>query len=175
MIQCLALAAVATQMLATAAVQSPAWEADYGKALAKTRATDNQPLLVVLEKPSSDSEQLTPAILASTSDKESTGTPVLEAYRLCRIDASSEYGKKVAEVFDAEAFPFVAIIDRTGSVILHSQSGPVDAEAFGAKLTQYQDGKRPVRVQVARPSYDEDFSMPVYSQPSSSCPNCQRY
>lgn len=173
MIQCLALAAVATQLLASTAVESTRWEADYGKALAETRATDNQPLLVVLENPAAEAEKVAPELLSTTGEEK----PALDAYRLCRIDATSDYGKKVAEVFKAEKFPFVAIIDRTGSVILHSQSGPVDVEAFGAKLTRYQDGKQPIRVQVARPSYDsDDFSMPVYSQPSSSyCPNCQRY
>lgn len=176
MIQSLALAAVATQMLATAAVQSPRWEADYGKALATTRATDAQPLLVVLENPASEAERIAPSLLTPASENELAGTPALDAYRVCRIDVTSEYGKKVAEVFKAEKFPFTAIIDRTGTVILHEQAGPVDAQAWGDQLARYQDGNRPVRVQVSRPSYDGNDSMPVYSSPSSSnCPNCQRY
>lgn len=176
MLQSLALAAVATQMLATATVQSPRWEADYGKALATTRATDAQPLLVVLENSVSETEQVDPTLLAPASENAPAATPALDAYRVCRVDVTSDYGKKVAEVFHAKKFPFVAIIDRTGSVILHSQTGPVDAQVWGEKLARYQDGNQPVRVRVSRPNYDSgNFSMPVYSRPPSNCPNCQRY
>ena len=174
MIQSLALAVVATQMLAASAVQSPQWEADYGKAMAATRASDNQPLLVVLENPASEEEKVDPALLTPADQEEKEGVSELGAYRLCRIDVTSEYGKKVAGVFKAEKFPYVAIIDRTGTVILHSHVGPVEAATWSKQLARYQDGNQPIRMHVARPNYDSQMSMPVNSG-SSYCPNCQRY
>jgi hypothetical protein len=169
MIQSLALAVVATQMLAASAVQAPRWEVDYGKALAATRATDNQPLLVVLDNPAEETERINPSLLTPAIDVEKAEAPALGAYRLCRIDVTSEYGKKVAEVFKAKKFPYVAIIDRTGSVILHSQTGPVDVKVWDEQLIRYQDGNQPIRVHVARPNYDSGNGS------SSYCPNCQRY
>lgn len=176
MLQSLAFAVVASQMLAAAAVQSPRWEANYGKALAETRATDDQPLLVVLENPAKEAERVTTELLEVKSEKEQAAQSALNSYRICRVDVSTDYGKKVAEVFEAEKFPFVAIIDRTGSVILHSQAGQLDAGKWNEQLTRYQDGNQPVRVNVARPNFDSgEMSMPVYSTPSNYCPNCQRY
>ena len=62
-----------------AAVESSRWEADYGKALAETRASDNQPLLVVLDNRAAEAEQVAPELLGAASEEKSAGTPALDA------------------------------------------------------------------------------------------------
>lgn len=166
--------------LAVTAPQSPQWEADYGKALAQTRA-DSRPLLIVIDNPKAENKALTPELLGADAG-------LLASYDLCRVDASTKYGKKVAEAFEAKAFPYVAIIDKTGSVILHSRAGAVSSDAWKATLNKYQAGEQPIRFTAAKPvvvesntpaqptSYIE--SAPVYYTPSygvpADCPNCRR-
>ncbi len=170
--------AMAALALTAASPQAPHWEADYGKALEQTRA-DDRPLLIVLENTADEKQQLN-----VDSDKE-----LLAAYDLCRVDVSTEYGKKVAEAFKAEKFPFTAIIDKSGVVILHKQTGAVTSSSWKATLTKYQKGERAVRYTVAKPVVNEasisieasSSSTPVYYSPQpsyynppSDCPNCRR-
>jgi len=172
--------------LAAAAPHAPHWESDYGKALEQTRA-DSQPLLIVLDKPAADKEQLNPALLGKGQ------AALLGAYDLCRVDVTSEYGKKVAQAFGAKKFPYVAIIDKQGKVIIHSQTGEVSADAWKSTLVKYQKGERIVRHTVAKPiviesqnkgTYIESMpskatpvyhsAQPNYYNPPADCPSCRR-
>jgi len=131
MIHCLVLTAIAMSS-AVASTHSAQWQTDYGKALAETRA-DDRPLLVVLDVPSDPK--------AAAQDKQ-LKTEKLTSYRLCHIDASTEYGQKVAKVFKAEKFPFTAIIDKTGSIVLHKQQGQLTDAQWNETLSTYQSGER---------------------------------
>ncbi len=130
---------VLTTLAVSSAVAAPTpveWQADYGKALAATR-TDDRPLLVVLDDPSNPS---------STVEDAQLKTEGLTSYRLCRIDAGTEYGQKVAKVFNADQFPFTAIIDKTGSVVLHKKQGRSTDAEWNATLSSYQAGERSLPV-----------------------------
>ena len=133
------LASLTTVMMACALTASaPAdlkWEADYGKALEQTRA-DDRPLLIVIDNPNADAEQAPESLVGKQEIEKS----VLRKYDLCRVDVTTDYGKAVAKVFKAKTFPYVAIIDKTGSVILHSQSGPVSE--YGDRSDAHQAPKR---------------------------------
>ena len=122
----------------TAATSSTTWQADYGKALAATR-TDPKPLLIVLDDPSD------PQLSFESKQLEMTGkhSGLLNAYRRCHIDISTDYGKKVAEVFGAKQFPFTAIIDKTGSFVLCKKSGQLSQSQWQETLATYQKGVRP--------------------------------
>ena len=178
--------ALTTLALVASAPHAPHWESDYGKALEQTRA-DEQPLLIVLDKPAAEKEQLDPALLG----EEQAG--LLGAYDLCRVDVTTEYGQKVAKAFGAKQFPYVAIIDKQGKVIIHSQTGEVTAAAWKSTLAKYQSGQRVVRHTVAKPVIVDSTSegvfiesspaqsTPVYHSPSpnyynppADCPNCRR-
>jgi len=113
------------------------WQANYGKALAATRM-DNRPLLIVLDVPSD------PNLAVESKQLETTGeqSELLSAYQRCRIDVSTEYGKKVAKVFGAEKFPFTVIIDKTGSVVLCKKTGQLTEEQWRLTLETYQKGER---------------------------------
>lgn len=134
-----------------------AWEADYGQALEQTRE-DNRPLLVVLDDPTDESRRLDESLLDPTS-----GALPLGGYDLCRVDVSTEYGKRVAEVFRATSFPHVAIIDKTGSVILTRMSGPITETSWKATLARYESG-------VRRGTQSYTVSKPVVSEASVSTP-----
>lgn len=169
--------AITTLALAATAPQGQQWEADYGKALEQTRS-DSRPLLIVLDTPEAEKGSVAAEVLGG-ADKE-----LLAAYDLCRVNAGTEYGKKVADAFGAKEFPYVAIIDKTGSVILHSRAGEVTESNLKSTLARYKSGDRPVRVTVAKPVVIESTpaaSTPVYYSPSPSyysapadCPNCRR-
>lgn len=157
--------------LSAASPQAPLWEADYGKALKQTRS-DDRPLLIVLDQPGAEKKELSPAILGA--DKK-----LLKAYDLCRVNVSTEYGQKVAKAFEAKQFPYVAILDKTGSIILHSQAGEMTTSKWTSTLTKYQSGERAVRYTVAKPivteshvSYDSitTDALPVQSHSVQSYP-----
>jgi len=136
MIHFLSVAAIVTSSIVSASSTSQ-WQANYGKALAATRM-DNRPLLIVLDVPSD------PKLAVERKQLETTGeqSDLLSAYQRCRIDVSTEYGKKVAKAFGAEKFPFTVIIDKTGSVVLCKKTGQLTEEQWRATLATYQKGER---------------------------------
>ena len=168
----LAAATVAVGMLA-ATPHTPEWEPSYTKALAETR-TGNSPLLVVLESPSSKDGRVD-AKLMSENTVKGKEYELLRPYRLCRVDVTTPYGRKVAKAFGANRFPHVAIIDKTGSLVLYRKTGKIDAADWEATLTRYKSGERPKARPVTHVTYSP-IEPAVYSSPfpASSCPNCQR-
>ena len=150
MMSYIATATLAVGLLATTP-QAPQWQASYGKALQATR-DGNQPLLVVLDKPGSDDARIEPGLLSegSISGQEAE---LLKPYQLCHVDVTSDYGKKVAEVFHATKFPQVAIIDKSGSVILYRQAGKIAAADWDKMLTDYKDALRTTARPVSHVSY----------------------
>jgi len=106
---------------------------------------------VVLDKPNSKEARIEPALL---SEEKATGdsSKLLKPYRLCHVDVTTEYGQKVAKVFNAKEFPHVAIIDKTGSMVIFKKTGQIDSAEWQKILTSHKTGERS----------------------SSYCPNCQR-
>jgi hypothetical protein len=173
MMSYIATATLAVGLLATTP-QAPAWQASYGKALQATRE-GNQPLLVVLDKPNSEEARVEPALLSegSISGKQAEA---LKSYQLCHVDVTSDYGKKVADVFHAKTFPAVAIIDKTGSVIIHRQNGKVDAASWEKMLNEHKDGARPSAKPVSHVTYKPADGVGYESTTYSAkpyCPSCQ--
>jgi hypothetical protein len=168
--------AVVALGLLTGSVQPPEWEASYGKALEATRS-EARPLLVVIDKPGGAESRVAPELLApSESSKE---TELLKSYELCHVDASTEYGQKVAEAFKAKVFPYVAVIDKTGSVILYSKAGKTGSDEWSRMLATHKSGDRSTA--VSRVTYKPvSGSSVMFQQPgsyimsTSNCPNCQR-
>ncbi len=72
---------------------------------------------------------------------------------MCHVDVTTEYGQKVAKVFNAKEFPHVAIIDKTGSMVIFKKTGQIDSAEWQKILDEPQDGR---------------------ACPASDCPNCQR-
>lgn len=166
-----------TGVLAMSAIAAGAntaqWQSDYGKALAATRA-DDHPLLVVLDVPSD------PESAAASDQLEAKGeqSELLGSYQRCHIDVSTEYGKKVAQVFAAKEFPFTAIIDKTGSVVLCKKLGKLSSEEWQETLAKYQEGESAstiVRTSFYRGDdvvFEQGATTPSIASPSY-CPSCQ--
>jgi hypothetical protein len=172
MMSYIATATLAVGLLATTP-QAPVWQTSYGKALQATRQ-GNQPLLVVLDKPTSEDARVEPSLLSEGSIGGKT-VDALKPYQLCHVDVTSEYGKKVASVFHATTFPAVAIIDKTGSVIIHRQQGKMDAANWEKMLSQYKDGTRASAKPVSHVSY-KPATGGVYEGANTGrpyCPSCQ--
>lgn len=131
--------AIATLIFSALAVTPKplAWHADYGKALSATRS-DQRPLLVVLDVPGDPKASADKKLAA----EQLAQGELLKAYRLCHVDVTTEYGKKVAKVFGATQFPFTAIIDKTGSVILCKKLGQLSDREWNETLATYQKGER---------------------------------
>ncbi|TWT88418.1 hypothetical protein Mal64_18990 [Pseudobythopirellula maris] len=153
------------------------WQADYGKALEQTRS-DDRPLLVVIDSPSDETQRVDPTLL----DPQSGKFP-LEKYDLCHVDVTTEYGKQVAEAFSATTFPHVSIIDRSGSVILHKQSGAVSEKQWNDALAKHERGLRRGEgsYRVSKPTVSaSDITVSGYGSAAPMqytqpyCPSCQR-
>lgn len=162
---------------AVAASKPAQWQADYGKALAATRA-DDRPLLVVLDIPNNPNKAAEDDQLKTDGDQGQ----LLAKYQLCHIDASTEYGERVAKVFKADKFPFTAIIDKTGSIVLHKKAGQLTDEEWNETLAAYKSGDRST-LQLHTSAYrggmsgSGSFSMPAATTSvvsPSYCPSCQR-
>jgi hypothetical protein len=164
---------LATAVLAlaftTTGPETVQWEASYGKALEATKAVEH-PLLVVLDKPATTDARIAPELLSpeSTSAKDAE---LLKPYQLCHVDVTTEYGQKVAEAFKAKSFPYVAVIDKTGSVILYSKAGKIASDEWSKILTTYKSGDRSTA--VSRVSY-KIVNASNGTIMNSSCPNCQQ-
>ena len=163
MVNFVATATLAISMMA-ASPKAPQWDRSYGKALEATRAGQD-PLLVVLDKPDSKDASVDPELL-SEDNASGDNSKLLSPYRLCHVDVTTDYGKKVAAAFRAKEFPHVAIIDKTGSVVIFRKSGQVKADEWKEILTQNKSGERssPISHVTLKPTGE--------NQPY--CPNCQR-
>lgn len=164
MIESLAMAVIAISTLGVSA-DSVDWQSDYGKALEASR-TGARPLLIVLDDPSDPAAAAEEDQLVAEGEQEE----LLGAYECCHVDVSTEYGKKVADAFKAKEFPFAAIIDKTGSVVLCKKTGKVSDEEWQETLATYQSGEKAKTVQTAffRGGVDTSVKSPSY------CPSCQR-
>jgi hypothetical protein len=130
--------------LAARSPEAPRWTADYAVALAATKSTQ-RPLLVVIDDPRRTDARLQQVSISA----DRTPADLLANYELCRIDAKTPYGRQTAESFKVQEYPFAAIIDRTGSVILHQQSGPITADQWTEMLARHRSGVYTQQRQVA--------------------------
>ena len=118
--------------------KSVRWTPNYTEALNQTHDT-SKPLLVVIDNPS---EPELRAEHASTKPGKKQAE-LLGSYELCRVDITTEHGKQVADAFGVQKFPFMAIIDKTGSGVLYQNSGKMDTAEWDEKLAEYKDGEMP--------------------------------
>lgn len=161
----------ATAMIAAsslAATTKVELQNDYGKALAATRS-EQRPLLVVLDIPSDPKASL------AADRLDAAGNETLKSFTVCHVDASTEYGRKVAEAFHATSFPHTAIIDKTGAVVLHKEPGQITDDQWKGMLAKYESGER--SAPVSHTAYYGGGTV-LGAQPtisnSSYCPSCQR-
>ena len=150
------------------------WQADYGKALSSARSTD-QPLLIVLDVPNDPKASMQ----SKLGSEEKEQLDLLNRYQRCHIDVTTEYGKRVAKVFGATQFPFTAIIDKTGSIILVKKLGQLSDDQWNETLATYQKGEKLQKGTLHTTFFRGDGTLDTsgsisVSNSRSNCPSCQR-
>ena len=165
-------AALAISTTVSATTSPVAWQSDYGKALRATRS-DDRPLLVVLELSAATPPEMSPIALTNDPDTDEQPTvndikdELLRPYQLCRVDVSTDYGRKVAKAFGVTEFPHTAIIDRTGSVIIFAKTGELTASEWESTLASHKEGERPTTSLVSNFESMSGDTKPF-------CASCQR-
>ena len=176
---------IATAVIFASAVTGSndlSWSTNYGKA--KTEAkTAERPLLIVMEDPSKPETRLNETEFTSAG----RNAELLKKYQLCRIDVTTEYGRKVAEAFKASEFPYTACTDKTASFITYRGAGQMTSESWESVLSAHSDGAMTTSEvhQTYRPVFEQQspiksatpvYTIPSYQDPYSPnyCPNCVR-
>jgi hypothetical protein len=147
------------------------WSDHYANAKVQA-AAQQRPLLVVLENSGDPAGRFNPDQLAA----DEAQAELLGHFQLCRMDVTTDYGKRVAAAFGASKFPFTAITDKSARYITFQAAGAMSPEQWKETLNSRKDGylvtTQPAvqRVEASKiitswPSAD------VYSMPSN-CPNC---
>ena len=106
-------------------------------------------LLVVLDKPNSKEARIEPALL-SEDKATSDNSKLLKPYRLCHVDVTTEYGQKVAKAFNAKEFPHVAIIDKTGSMVIFNKTGQIDSGRVAEDPYEPQVGRAAAQLVLSK-------------------------
>lgn len=120
---------MAATSLAVTATGDLDWSTHYGDAKAQAEKT-NRPLLVIIENPAVAGDRVDEATLAANKDRVAR----MKNYQLCRVDASTPYGKRVAEAFGASQLPYTAVTDRTVRYITYRKSGKMSADQWSRAL-----------------------------------------
>jgi hypothetical protein len=131
----------AVAMLSGLVAQSsdqPVWRGNYLEALREAQRA-GVPLVIVLDRPGVPGERLEQVSLRSSR----TAPELLKAYRLCHVDVSTDYGRRVAAAFKADRFPYTAITDREGKWIVFEKTGGFTGDEWTATLAAYRRGERP--------------------------------
>lgn len=112
------------------APQQAQWTTNqYGDALEAARESE-RPMLVLLENPGDKDNKFTDIWDEKLS-------PLLDKFVVCRVDVSTDYGKKVAEVYDATSTPYSVITDKTCRRIVFRGLGEFPAESWRRTLEFY--------------------------------------
>jgi hypothetical protein len=145
------------------------WETHYGKAIESARR-HSKPLVVVIENPAQPQQRLDETRLlegAAAAEK-------LEGYELCRVDASTDYGKKVAQAFGARSFPYTAVSDERSKYLTYRKAGQLSSDEWASALASAHRSAAPAATQGV--SVAPISSSPVFAVPSRTpayCPSCQ--
>jgi hypothetical protein len=120
---------------------TPAWKTNYAEAYHASRAA-GRPMVVVIEKPADPAYPVNQASFLSARVAADEAA-LLANYELCRIDASTEYGQKIAKSFGAAQFPYVAITDKKVEVLLAQHTGGMTRQQWVAMLANHRTGEAP--------------------------------
>jgi hypothetical protein len=169
--QVLLMAAMSVANLAVTTTTELDWSDHYANAKVQA-AAEHRPLLVVLEDSANPQGRFDQQALASQDSQ----VELLHNFRLCRMDVTTDYGKRVAAAFGAKQFPFTAITDNSAQYITFQAGGTMSPEQWNQTLATRKDGNlgnpAPQRVETSKVITDWPVDA-TYSAPSY-CPNCVR-
>jgi protein disulfide-isomerase len=107
---------------------SQEWTNDYAKALDSARKA-KRPMVVVLENPRY-SKLRADSLLGVKRD-------LLRQFEVCRVDATSQYGNKVAKLYGATQLPYAVVTDDECKNILFRGAGQFSSDVWNETLKNY--------------------------------------
>ena len=113
------------------------WKSHYGTAKRSAQAA-KRPLVVVIE----NSAQTSDKIDVKSLDGESREKLATEDFELVRVDAKTEYGKRVARAFGVQDFPYTAVTDDVSERIVFRKSGPMSQSDWTVALAKSAETKK---------------------------------
>jgi hypothetical protein len=128
-----------TAIRADAEEWRPEWKASYAAAYQAGRET-RRPVLVVIDKPAEPAYRVE-SVSGRFDAPTERDAALLAGYEMCHIDASTDYGQKVAESFGVKQFPYVAITDRRVEVLLFEKAGHMSQAEWAATLAKHRSGE----------------------------------
>ena len=111
------------------------WMTHYGRAVERTK-TQSKPLLIIFEKSPSKGGGPRPSQTASLTN-QADSSDLLNKFVLCRIDATTRYGSRVATAFKIDHFPCTVIVDRVGRRIIFQKTGQFSTPEWTAILARF--------------------------------------
>lgn len=110
------------------------WRRHYDSAKVEAQKA-KRPLVVVIEKPDSSQEKIDETKLTPQDRKKIT----TENFELVRVDATTDYGKRVAEAFGARKFPYTAVTDKQSVKIVFRKEGQMSQKDWTLALAKSSD------------------------------------
>ncbi|MEM7316040.1 MAG: thioredoxin family protein [Planctomycetota bacterium] len=108
------------------------WTNDYAKALDSARKA-KRPMVVVLEDPRY-SKLRADSLIGVKRD-------LLRQFEVCRVDATSNYGNKVAKLYGATQLPYAVVTDGECKNILFRGAGQFSSDVWNETLENYTQEK----------------------------------
>ena len=106
------------------------WNTHYGSAKRVAQAT-KRPLLVVIENTGTVPNQIEAEL-----DDSSKKKILKQDFELVRVDANTDYGKRVAKAFGARSFPYTAVTDGASERIVFRKAGPMSQTDWTVALAK---------------------------------------
>lgn len=107
------------------------WNQNYGKSKQIAQAT-KRPMLLVLE----DSTKKNQRIDESTLTTKERTILSKDKFELCRVDVTTDYGKRVAKAFGAKVFPYTVVTDDVSKRIVFRKPGQMSNKDWTLALAK---------------------------------------
>ena len=106
------------------------WNKNYGQSKRVAQAA-KRPMLLVLEDPKQRKK------LDETKLSKNERTILTkEKFELCRVDVTTDYGKRVAQAFGAKTFPYTVVTDDASKNIVYRKPGPMSQSDWTLALAK---------------------------------------
>lgn len=115
--------------LLAAEPQAPQWNTNVRQAWLEARQT-SKPLLVVIDVPSDNNRR----IQQVSHKPDATQQALLSRYVLAHVDASTRYGRQVAEFYNVTEAPTTLVLRPASGTTTHRQSGQMGAQQWANLL-----------------------------------------
>lgn len=144
----------------TGGQQNLEWKKHYEVAKQSAQAA-KRPLVVVIEDPSTEQK-----LDEDSLSDDSRDILLKEDFELVRVNATTEYGKRVARAFGAKKLPYIAVTDEMSNRIVFRKAGRMSKTDWTLALAESVKTKG--MESVAAEVVSQPASQPMISQPTST-------